>query len=87
MEGVVGYIEGESQVTLAHINRIAVHPRYQGRGVGALLLQDALDGFWRLGAERVTLNTQSDNDSSQRLYHRFGFKPTGDVVIAWELEL
>jgi ribosomal protein S18 acetylase RimI-like enzyme len=87
MEGVVGYIEGDSQVTLAHINRIAVHPRYQGRGVGALLLQDALDGFWRLGAGRVTLNTQSDNDSSQRLYRRFGFKPTGDVVIAWELEL
>jgi ribosomal-protein-alanine N-acetyltransferase len=87
MEGVVGYIEGESLLSLAHINRIAVHPRYQGRGVGALLLHDALDEFWRLGAERVTLNTQSDNDSSQRLYRHFGFKPTGDVVIAWELEL
>jgi ribosomal-protein-alanine N-acetyltransferase len=87
MEGVVGYIEGESLLPLAHINRIAVHPRYQGRGVGALLLHDALDVFWRLGAERVTLNTQSDNDSSQRLYRRFGFKPTGDVAIAWELEL
>jgi ribosomal-protein-alanine N-acetyltransferase len=87
LEGVVGYIEGESLVSLAHINRIAVHPKYQGRGVGALLLQDALDRFWRLGAERITLNTQSNNDSSQRLYRHFGFKPTGDVVIAWELEL
>jgi ribosomal-protein-alanine N-acetyltransferase len=87
IEGVVGYIEGEALQPLAHINRIGVHPRYQGRGVGALLLHDALDVFWRLGAGRVTLNTQSDNDSSQRLYRRFGFKPTGDVVKAWELEL
>ncbi|MEE8390700.1 MAG: GNAT family N-acetyltransferase [Anaerolineae bacterium] len=84
---VVGYAEGELRRTIAHLNRIAVHPAHQGHGVGALLLHDTLRAFWQLGAERISLNTQTDNHYSQRLYRRFGFEPTGDTVIVWELEL
>lgn len=84
---VVGYVEGNLRLPAAHLNRIAVHPICQGRGVGALLLCDALRAFWRLGAERVSLNTQTDNRYSRQLYRRFGFEPTGDTVTAWELEL
>jgi ribosomal-protein-alanine N-acetyltransferase len=72
---------------VAHLNRIAVHPAHQGRGVGALLLHDALRALWKLGAERVSLNTQTDNYYSQRLYRRFGFEPIGDSVTVWEREL
>nr|HID13451.1 GNAT family N-acetyltransferase [Anaerolineae bacterium] len=84
---VAGYAEGELRLPMAHLNRIAVHPAHQGRGIGALLLRDALRAFWRRGAEQVTLNTQSDNRYSWRLYRRFGFEPTGDVMRAWELQL
>jgi GNAT superfamily N-acetyltransferase len=84
---VVGYAEGELYLPQAHLNRIAVHPDHQGHGIGASLLHDALRAFWRRGSERVTLNTQSDNRRSQRLYRRFGFEPTGDVMTAWELRL
>ena len=84
---VVGYAEGDLRLPVAHLNRIAVHPTYQGRGVGGLLRCDALHTFWKLGAERISLNTQIDNHYSQRLYRRFGFKPTGDSVTVWELEL
>jgi ribosomal-protein-alanine N-acetyltransferase len=84
---VVGYAEGDLRLPMAHLNRIAVQPAYQGRGVGGLLLDDALRSFWRLGAEHVSLNTQIDNRYSQRLYRRFGFEPTGDGVIVWELTL
>jgi ribosomal-protein-alanine N-acetyltransferase len=84
---VVGYAEGQFCLPLAHLNRIAVHPRYRGQGIGALLLQDALRAFWRRGADRITLNTQVDNHDSQRLYRRFGFEPTGDSTTAWELTL
>jgi RimJ/RimL family protein N-acetyltransferase len=51
------------------------------------LLRDALRAFWRRGARQVTLNTQVDNHRSRRLYRRFGFEPTGDVVTAWELRI
>ncbi|MCP4539266.1 MAG: GNAT family N-acetyltransferase [Chloroflexi bacterium] len=82
---VVGYAEGDLRLPVAHLNRIAVQPAFQEHGVGGLLLNDALRTFWRLGAERVSLNTQIDNLNSQRLYRRFGFGPTGDSVTAWEL--
>jgi len=84
---VVGYAEGELRLPAAHLNRIAVHPAHQGHGIGALLLHDAIRDFWQQGAEQVTLNTQSDNRCSQRLYRRFGFGPTGDFMTVWELQL
>lgn len=84
---VVGYAEAELGLPMAHLNHIAVHPAHQGHGIGTLLLHDVLRALWRRGAERVTLNTQTDNLPSQQLYRRFGFEPTGDVMTAWELQL
>jgi ribosomal-protein-alanine N-acetyltransferase len=84
---VVGYAEGELHLPMAHLNRIAVHPAHHGRGIGAALLYDALHTFWRQGVEHVSLNTQSDNQESQRLYRRFGFETTGDYATVWELQL
>jgi ribosomal protein S18 acetylase RimI-like enzyme len=84
---VVGYAAGELRLPMAHLNRIAVHPAHHGRGIGAALLKGALYDFWQQGSEHVSLNTQSDNQESQRLYRRFGFEMTGDFATVWELEL
>lgn len=84
---VVGYAQAELQPPKGHLNRIAVHPAHQNRGIGAALLHDALHALWASGAERVLLNTQRGNRRSLQLYRRFGFEPTGDVVTAWETEL
>ncbi|MBN1180212.1 MAG: GNAT family N-acetyltransferase [Anaerolineae bacterium] len=83
---VVGYAEGELRLPTAHLNRLAVHPIHQSCGIGALLLQDALRAFWQQNADWVTLNTQSHNERSRRLYHRFGFEATGESMAVWELE-
>ena len=84
---VVGYAAGKLCLPAAHLNRIAVQLAHQGHGIGALLLRDAIRDLWQQGAERITLNTQSDNRYSHRLYRRFGFEPTGDCVTTWELQL
>ncbi len=84
---LLGYVEGETHLPRSHLNRIAVHPDYQGMGVGALLLYDALRAFWRRGSERVTLNTQINNRRALKLYRRFGFESTGDTVTCWTLSL
>ncbi|MCX7681554.1 MAG: GNAT family N-acetyltransferase [Anaerolineae bacterium] len=81
---IVGYASGDLHKPLAHLNRIAVAPAYQGRGIGSRLLRDALLAFWAWGAEEVTLNTQQSNHTSQRLYRRFGFEPTGESVAVWK---
>ncbi len=79
----VGYVEGRLTEVGAHIGRLAVAPRFQGRGIGSLLLSGALSRLWEAGARRVTLNTQEQNRASQRLYIRFGFHPVGRRVTAW----
>jgi len=84
---IVGYAEGEVHPPQAHLNRIAVHPDHQGCGIGTFLLHNAILAFRRGGAERVTLNTQADNQPSRRLYRRLGFKPTGERVAVWQLSL
>jgi ribosomal-protein-alanine N-acetyltransferase len=84
---VVGYTERELHLPTAHLNRIAVRPHIQGRGVGTILLSGVLDTVWQAGARTVSLNTQHHNHRSRRLYDRFGFKPTGDAVTAWTLHI
>lgn len=70
----------------AHLVRLTVSPRAQGRGVGSGLMASALDGYARRGIKRVTLNTQLDNHPSRRLYKRFGFSQLGDRVPVWAME-
>jgi ribosomal protein S18 acetylase RimI-like enzyme len=81
MGQTVGYLFGSLQGDRGHLIRVAVHPAYQGRGIGARLLKEAI-GFFRTERVKVlTLNTQKDNAVSQRLYRRFGFRPTGEEAL------
>lgn len=58
-----------------YLQRLAVHPAYQGKGVGALLCADAI-GWARNGhADVLAVNTREDNARAARLYTRMGFQP------------
>jgi ribosomal protein S18 acetylase RimI-like enzyme len=61
----------------AHITRLAVDASTQHRGIGTLLLSDALNRLMDLGARQTTLNTPLSNIRAQALYRRFAFVPTG----------
>lgn len=67
----------------AHLSRMTVRPDRQGAGIGAALLTDAMGCYRRQNIDSVTLNTQSDNHASRRLYERFGFRPTGHSYPVW----
>jgi putative acetyltransferase len=57
---------------------IQVLPEWQGRGVGALLMQSLCDYADRwLGLLRLELTVYTDNLRAQRLYRRFGFVDEG----------
>ena len=62
----------------AHLARLAVHPRQQGKGLGYLMVQDLLQKTQSQGLTRLTVNTQSDNTASLALYEKIGFKRTGE---------
>lgn len=60
-----------------HINNLAVHPGYRGRGIASQLL-DAM--FVRAYARSVTvgyLEVRASNDAAAALYKGYGFQPIG----------
>ncbi|MCL5265320.1 MAG: GNAT family N-acetyltransferase [Chloroflexi bacterium] len=58
-----------------HLDRLAVVPDLQGKGLGAALLRFSIEQMARLGVRHVGLSTQHNNQRSQRLYRVFGFRP------------
>ncbi len=58
------------------VHTIAVHPDYQGRGIGTALLRALLARADELGAP-VVLEVRTDNDTAISLYERHGFEQVG----------
>lgn len=71
----------------AHLVRLTVHKGHQGQGIGSALLAHALRGYYQDGLRAVSLNTQTDNLSSQLLYRKFGFRASGHRLPVWIKEL
>lgn len=77
---VIGYAYGDILGGSAHLTRLAISPKHQGRGVGTALLSETISLFHQRGAWCITVNTQRSNWTSQRLYQRFGFQSVGQSV-------
>jgi ribosomal protein S18 acetylase RimI-like enzyme len=74
---ISGYQLSTASALGAHLARLAVLPEVQGQGYGRTLVQHLLHEFGRQGLDRVSVNTQEDNHPGLRLYHRLGFRETG----------
>ena len=69
------------------LQRLAVHPAAEGRGVGSLLVADALRWLVRSGARHAFVNTQPDNHRARTLYERHGFTVLPDGLDVLRLDL
>ena len=70
----VGYVGITSYPGWGHVDRIAILPNHQARGLGRQALAFAVSTLARRGSRRIGLSTQLDNERSQHLYERFGFR-------------
>ncbi len=77
---VVGHAFSDVYGGQGHLIRLVVHPEFQGRGIGELLLIEALEYQRSVNAYPFTLNTQIDNQPSQALYRRYGYREVGRPV-------
>jgi GNAT superfamily N-acetyltransferase len=59
---------------LFELTKMAVDPGWQGRGIGARLLQAAIDAFHALGGGTLFLESSSRLGPALRLYERAGFE-------------
>ena len=76
--GLLGYQLSTGSPLGAHLARLAVRPEVQGHGLGAALVGDLIDRILKSGGSRVTVNTQANNAASLALYHKLGFRRTGE---------
>jgi ribosomal-protein-alanine N-acetyltransferase len=76
--GMLGYQLSTGSPNGAHLARLAIRPEVQGRGLGAALVGDLIVRVINSGGSRLTVNTQANNATSLALYHKLGFRRTGE---------
>ncbi|MCX7621080.1 MAG: GNAT family N-acetyltransferase [Acidimicrobiales bacterium] len=72
---IAGYAITGRAGFVAYLQRLAVDPHHQHRGIGTALVADALRWARRRGARSMLVNTQEDNEVAFALYKRCGFVP------------
>ena len=75
---VAGYAVAGKAGRRGYLQRLAVHPEQQGRGLGLALTVDSLRWMRRRNAEVALVNTQLVNQRAYDLYVSLGFRPESD---------
>lgn len=70
---IIGYISLTKSVNYGDILFIAVNKKYQGKGVGSMLIQFAEEYFKKLGCKRMKLEVLANNVEAIQFYnyHKF----------------
>jgi ribosomal protein S18 acetylase RimI-like enzyme len=81
----IGYAVTGRAGSRGYLQRLAVDPAAQGRGVGSSLVHDSLGWLQRKRADLALVNTQERNTRALALYQRLGFRrqPEGLLVLRW----
>jgi len=72
---------------IGYLQRLAVDPDHQGRGVGTALIVDALRWARHHRVEHLLVNTQEDNLGAIRLYEALGFAPEPHGLSVLDVDL
>lgn len=86
-DGVVGYAVSGRAGSVGYLQRLAVHPRRQGEGLGRALVLDGLRWMRRRGAHHALVNTQMANERAYHLYLALGFRPEPHDLAVLEADL
>ncbi|HSM01702.1 MAG TPA: GNAT family N-acetyltransferase [Acidimicrobiia bacterium] len=71
--GLAGFAVSGAGSSIAYLQRLAVDPSSQGRGIGRSLVRSSARWARRMGSRVLMLNTQVDNESAIALYESEGF--------------
>jgi ribosomal-protein-alanine N-acetyltransferase len=71
--GITGYAVAGYGHAISYLQRVAVHPKWQGEGMGRSLVRAAARSAKRQGSKAILLNTQFDNSSAIGLYESEGY--------------
>ncbi len=74
---LVGFVVYSRILDDGSIHGMAVHPHWQRRGRGTILLSAALERLRAEGARRCQLELRASNTAARALYEALGFAPDG----------
>ncbi len=60
----------------AELESVHVHPDHRGRGIGSVLVRDAVARAREMGCYRVQLTSNRARPEAHRFYQRLGFEPS-----------
>ncbi len=74
-DGYCGTVQGVREAGgVGAIQNLGIAAGYRNRGLGSVLLLQALEGFRRAGLKRALLEVTAHNEVAIRLYRRLGFR-------------
>lgn len=74
---LAGYVIFNWGAGESHLLNLCVHPEHQRRGLGGLLLTQALERARALGCNAMFLEVRPSNPAAQAMYARRGFEAVG----------
>ena len=66
------------------IHALGVHPDYSGRGIGKMMVEEAIKIAKKSGAKGLRLDVLKGNEAAKKLYLRCGFQYVGSVQMYYE---
>ncbi|QEE15494.1 GNAT family N-acetyltransferase [Promethearchaeum syntrophicum] len=75
-DDLIGFciIEYDPKRVIGYIQSLAVHPKYQNRGIGRYLAIEAINIFKLKNCKRIELQAVTDNKNAVTLYQSLGFR-------------
>lgn len=77
---ILGTVFGSFNGRRAWIYHLAVHPVFQNKGIGSLLLKKAEEALKKTGAKRVCLWVDTFNLKVLPFYKKYGYSEMKDVI-------
>ena len=79
---IIGYVCVRTILDVTHILNLVVLPDFRRKGIGSMLLRDALNELKRLKPDinLITLEVRESNTAAIELYEKFGFKVMGKRI-------
>ena len=77
---IIGSVFGTSDGRKGWINRLAVLPEYQRRGVGHMLVREAERRFYDTGIEIIACLIENWNTVSLQAFERMGYVRHDDII-------
>lgn len=87
LQGFISYYNNDPDKENAFLTLIAIHPDYQGKGIGKKLLSFSIVDLEEKKIKNYSLEVLKDNTTAIALYNKFGFKIQEDKDTLWVMKL